>query len=362
MSTQQCDEVLRLLKDYGTVLLSGPPGCGKTRLLDEVAGVFTARGKSAAPATNLSAASPIPPTATPLNPNVPSPGRRGQVFKIVFHPGTKPRDFTCDLVPIPSANGLAFRVEDGELVKANRAALDPATNTASLLIIDELNRGPAVQLFGDLMTALERDKRLDQNNQVQPTSWPFRVRDANGVPAQMHLSPHLYILAAMNQADSSIEPLDLAFLRRWRSYRLLPDAKVVRDTFAIASPATAVDEVLDAAVNAWQAVNGRIEIGRGVEYQLGQGFFFATGTTRPASVAEAIERALGWWATIETHVLEAFFAQPQEQVAVFGSESGYQLKEATFGSEQRQVLQKPTITTATIVELLKQVASAPATP
>ncbi|MFW8194369.1 ATPase, partial [Klebsiella pneumoniae] len=46
--------------------------------------------------------------------------------------------------------------------------------------------------------------------------------------------PHdLYILAAMNQADASVEPLDVAFLRRWEPLRLEPDESILRAYYGL---------------------------------------------------------------------------------------------------------------------------------
>ena len=46
-------------------------------------------------------------------------------------------------------------------------------------------------------------------------------------------SPNLYILAAMNQADASVAPLDVAFMRRWQSHVLKPDYDVLYSYFGI---------------------------------------------------------------------------------------------------------------------------------
>ena len=51
---------------------------------------------------------------------------------------------------------------------------------------------------------------------------------------QIHLSHHLYILAAMNLADTSVEPLDVAFMRRWVPIRI--DAERRHSSLTSTSP------------------------------------------------------------------------------------------------------------------------------
>ena len=91
----------------------------------------------------------------------------------------------------------------------------------------------------------------------------------------------LYVLAAMNQADASVEPLDVAFLRRWDSFVLEPDEAILRLRFGLdgskalagALPDTPNDpkQILEASVRAWKKINRRISLGRGPEFQVGHG-------------------------------------------------------------------------------------------
>lgn len=48
------------------------------------------------------------------------------------------------------------------------------------------------------------------------------INPVDGQMIEYAFSPNLYILAAMNQADASVAPLDVAFMRRWQSYKLTP--------------------------------------------------------------------------------------------------------------------------------------------
>jgi 5-methylcytosine-specific restriction protein B len=309
-------------------------------------------------------------TPTPQGPipTMPSPGRSGRhVERIAFSANTKARDFISAFVPVVGASGSAsigFTVETGALIRANDQAL---SGGAALLVIDELNRGPAVQLFGDAIVSIETDKRLDQNDQTTPNSWPMRVLDKNGTTMPVYLSRHLYILSSINMADSSIEPLDVAFLRRFETIPVMPDPALARVHLAAAGvgfelpPAPiGVAEVTEAAVRAWEHVNERITIGRSADYQLGHGIFLGQPNA-PATIQEALELATGWWRKVHTHVREVFYGDVLGVGVALNAgtdPAGYQLLNAPYGQDERQRIVEPTIDPSTIYGVLKRVSGA----
>lgn len=350
------------------VLLTGPPSCGKTHLLQEVADAFGAAATQVAqPAQPMAVpqrvaipaqvAAPAPQVA-----GLPSPTRtKRHIERIAFSANTRARDFTTAFVPAVGGGAMQFRVAKGALVRANEAALGGA---AAILMIDELNRGPAVQLFGDAVVAIEPDKRLDPSDERTKDTWPLHILDDSGNSVEMNLSAHLYILAALNQADVSIEPLDVAFLRRFEPFPLEPRPDIVRTLLnsSGAAPDTpgGPGDVVEAAVLAWEAVNSRISLGRGPDYRIGHGIFLAPPAP-PATTAEALNRALGWWKRIAAHVQEVFFGDLIGAGVVFNESTGgtgYKIVSTSYGVDQKQQLVAPPIEAATIYALLKQVAGA----
>lgn len=358
-----CKDVLKLLARSRNVLVSGPPGTGKSKLLAEVALAFGAgialAPKGGAPVHNPSSRIPIPPAGGNFDPSqpedYPAPDKTDRkVFRTVFHQNSKNRDFISGITP--SVNKIAgqadFRIISGALYKASEHA--KSMQGASLLIIDEINRGPAVQVFGGSIVAIESDKRLAPDGSNRAETQFFELLDPKTGDIAEYALPHdLYIFAAMNQADASVEPLDVAFLRRWEPLRLEPDVKVLRAYYGLAdnndplpdAPATTA-QAFEAATRAWVAVNEQISLGRGSEFQIGHGVLMSDAKPSAMTLYEALAFLCVGWAKVRAHVEEVFFGDIRGIAATLNALDGpafnpFKLTETTFADDLRFKLEGP---------------------
>jgi len=129
-------------------------------------------------------------------------------------------------------------------------------NNNVVLIIDEINRANISKVFGELITLIEQDKRLGNENELSvilPSGENFSVPN------------NLYIIGTMNTADKSIALVDIALRRRFQFVPVYPNVEVI-DNFCKSSDKNEKSKFMS-------ALNLRLRNDKGVDFQIGHAYF-----------------------------------------------------------------------------------------
>lgn len=153
---------------------------------------------------------------------------QARVIQTVFHPGMTYADFIGQVKPRSGGdNGdkPVYPFVAGPFTQAMKEALTRPSE-ACYLIIEEINRGDAPAIFGDMFQLLDRNEAYSVNNEEVAEELYGKDKRHMGIT----LPPNLFLIATMNTSDQGIFPLDSAFQRRWLMYPVSNDFEKEQDS------------------------------------------------------------------------------------------------------------------------------------
>lgn len=183
------------------ILLYGVPGCGKSHKVEEYESKITTEKNK---------------------------------IRVVFHPDYTYSDFVGQLLPVlkevENAQGvkeekLQYAFVPGPFTKIIKTAYEEP-NQQCLLIIEELNRGNAPAIFGEIFQLLDRNDNGESKYGIYNADIAKHayggLAENQGIAINViantpiKLPPNLTIVATMNTSDQNVFTMDTAFQRRWQ--------------------------------------------------------------------------------------------------------------------------------------------------
>ncbi|WP_418304824.1 AAA family ATPase [Phascolarctobacterium succinatutens] len=158
----------------------------------------------------------------------------GFTIRVVFHPDYTYSDFVGQVMPIlktiPNEQGedekkLEYEFVPGPFTQIlHTAYLEPEKQC--LLIIEELNRGNAPAIFGEIFQLLDRNDNGESkygiyNADIAKYAYTDLTKydgwqEEAVAKEPIKLPPNLTIVATMNTSDQNVFTMDTAFQRRWQ--------------------------------------------------------------------------------------------------------------------------------------------------
>ncbi|MCY4111380.1 MAG: AAA family ATPase, partial [Chloroflexi bacterium] len=173
-------EILGRLRYKKNLVLQGPPGTGKTWLAKRLSFALIGRRSDS------------------------------NVRSFQFHPNLSYEDFVRGWRPSPKG---VLELADGPFLRTvEDSQKDPSNDY--VVVIEEINRGNPAQIFGEMLTLLEADKRCP--DEALALSYPRNDTE------RVHIPPNLYVIGTMNVADRSLALVDFALRRRFAFVDLEP--------------------------------------------------------------------------------------------------------------------------------------------
>lgn len=159
-----------------------------------------------------------------------------QKHRILFHPDYTYSDFVGQILPHVENNQVTYKFTPGPFTEILEKAFHDPKNDYYLLI-EEINRGNAPAIFGDIFQLLDRIDGSNSENEDEVltkgtsefaitnsdiASFIYRENEFEVYGNKFRIPSNLSILATMNTSDQNVFTLDTAFQRRW-GMKLIPN-------------------------------------------------------------------------------------------------------------------------------------------
>ena len=139
-------------------------------------------------------------------------------IRTTFYQDYTNTDFVGQVLPkVKSDKSVTYEFNPGPFTLALKKAIENQEKPVAL-IIEELNRGNAASIFGDIFQLLDRNESGKSRYKIiNPNIQDYfnEVFEGKYFFDSIRIPGNLYIIATMNTSDQNVFTLDTAFKRRW---------------------------------------------------------------------------------------------------------------------------------------------------
>ena len=175
-----------------------------------------------------------------------------KVERLVFHPDYTYAEFVGQILPDVTDGEVTYKFTAGPFTSILRDAYQNP-NDEYLLIIEEINRGNAPAIFGEIFQLLDRMIEPQVINGISYPAGTSEYEITNRYMAieiygdenhKIRIPSNLSIIGTMNTSDQNVFTLDTAFQRRW-------NMRLIENSFDNVRSSLANAKILDTGVT-WQ--------------------------------------------------------------------------------------------------------------
>lgn len=171
--------------------------------------------------------------------------------RVVFHPDYTYSDFVGQVMPTSDGTNISYPFIPGPFTRILRKATKPENkDNMYYLVIEEINRGNAPAIFGDIFQLLDRNAKGESEYGITNADIADIVH--GNKEQKVKIPGNLTILATMNSSDQNVFTLDTAFKRRWKMRSIKndiegckhADAKICGTSISWKEFATKINEII----------------------------------------------------------------------------------------------------------------------
>lgn len=135
-----------------------------------------------------------------------------RIERLVFHPDYTYSDFIGQILPNVADGIVSYKFTEGPFTSLLKKAYTHA-DKMYFLIIEEINRGNAPAIFGEVFQLLDRD--YEGTSEYGITNVDIANIVYGNPNKKVRIPSNMSIIGTMNTSDQNVFTLDTAFQRRW---------------------------------------------------------------------------------------------------------------------------------------------------